>query len=132
MVPLVKLLVLVTMLAACDKLPAAPEAKAFDAMSAQAKCEATLPRAKKCTEELMLAELGSIGGGNDELVGALREDLSKTPTYSDDAEAIHRNACLGSRDDSYARGIVRCWDVTPCEAFAKCVYSAPPTSAPRR
>lgn len=125
-----KVVALAVMLAACDKLPDAPEAKAFEAMSMDGKCEATLPRAKKCADELMLAELATIGGdlATAELADGLREDLKKSPTYSDDAEAMHRTSCAGSRDDSYMRGILRCWDVTPCRAFAECVYK--PAAAP--
>ena len=70
-------------LGACDKLPAAPDAKAFEAMSWEARCEATMPRAKRCTDELLIAELATLDGGDaSELTDALREDLSKKPTYS--------------------------------------------------
>jgi hypothetical protein len=120
---------LLAMLAACDKLPPAPEAAAFAAMSSQAKCEATLPRAKRCVDELLVAEVDSLNpGGDPAFTDALREGMDKSPTYSDDAEAMHRTSCLASRDGSYTRGILRCWDTTPCRAFAECVYK---TEAPR-
>ncbi|MBL9020257.1 MAG: hypothetical protein JNL83_39090 [Myxococcales bacterium] len=126
-----RILLAVVALAACDKLPAAPDAQAFETLSPEGKCEATLPRAKRCTDELLLAEVASLDpGGNSELTNALREDLGETPTYSDDAEAMHRSSCLGSRDDSYPRGVLRCWEVTPCKAFAECVYK--PVASPRR
>lgn len=128
-----RFLALLAVLTACDKLPAAPEAKAFEAMSLAEKCEATLPRAKTCTDELMVASLQALNGGApDELAEAIRDDLDKTPTYSDDAEAMHRTSCLGSRGDSYPRGILRCWEVTPCRAFAECVYQLPAPASPRR
>lgn len=125
------LVLLVAVLAACDKLPSAPDSKAFEAMSPEAKCEATLPRAKRCAKELLVANVASLG---DESTREFSEDLGEDmgPVYADEAEAMHENACRGSREDSYQRSVMRCWDVTPCKAFAECVYNVPPAPAPRR
>ncbi len=128
-----RLLVLVLALApatACSDKPKAPDAKAFAAMSAEDKCEATLPRGKKCQGALLALDLERISGDGSSALSA--EDNAKLHEEPEDkeAEGMHRLQCNASR--TYADAVLACWDRADCQAFAACVVTkqtmARPTS----
>lgn len=108
---------------ACGCKPPAPDPKQFAAMNEDAKCEATLPRAKKCVDELMAQQFESLmdpGSGADKQDAAeMAKELRKDESFSDEAEAIHHTNCAAST--TYADAVVACWAEPDCKAFATCV-----------
>jgi len=114
--------VLASLLAACNKLPEPPSAADFAAMTDEQKCEATAPRATRCTDELLVAELRDISG-DDAFAAEIGRDYATGPRPdADEAHTIHQLACRGDRDGAYQKAVFACWDVTDCSAFARCVY----------
>jgi hypothetical protein len=104
-------------LAACsDKLPEAPDAASFKKMTAEERCEATAPRATRCVDALMIAQLESLGSGLDDLGKKLRDEPRAT---DDEAREMHRTYC--AEGPSYADTVFACWDIKGCRAFAACV-----------
>jgi hypothetical protein len=125
--PRMRWLSILLVLAACsDKLPDPPSASAFAAMTEDQKCEATAPRATRCVEELMIADLRQLstasGDGNllaDEVAKAWEDEPR---AGGDEARRIHQAACLGDRDGGYMTAVVACWNEPDCKSFASCVY----------
>ena len=115
----------VLVLAACDKLPERPAEKEFEALGAGGKCKATAPRAMRCSDELMVAQLRALtmeGGG--ELADVVEKDLKDNAPLLEknpqkDREAMHKLNCVeGPR---YAEAVYKCWPIEDCKAFADCV-----------
>jgi hypothetical protein len=127
-------LAVVLLLGACgDKLPARPNEASFRAAGPTEKCKLTAPRAMRCADELMVAELRSLAGGDDGgLADAVAEDLKKDPkpTTKKDRRVMHEHMCLGG--PSYADAVFACWSEASCNAFAQCVMNpaAPPPTSP--
>jgi hypothetical protein len=122
-------LAVVLLLCACDKMPARPSEASFRAASPTEKCRLTAPRAMRCTDELMVAELRSLAGGDDGgLADAVAEDLEKDPkpTTKKDRRVMHEHMCLGG--PTYADAVFDCWSEASCKAFAQCVMKP---AAPR-
>lgn len=129
------LLALLLVATACSDKPAAPDPKEFAALDGERKCEATLPRAKKCVDEMMAQELESLldpgaGGGDKEVATAVAKEMREVQSFSDEAERLHQIHCTAS--DGYADAVVACWAEPDCKAFATCVMKKdtwrPPTS----
>lgn len=110
--------------AACSDKPSPPEPKAFAAMSAEAKCDAVMPRSKKCQDELMAQQFeGLMDPGGSEADKRVTADMAKEirgeTSFSDEAEGLHRVNCAAS--ETYAAAVVACWAEPDCKTFATCV-----------
>ena len=114
----------IALLAACDKLPDPPSASEFAAMTHQQKCEATAPRATRCTDELMVGELRELTGDREAAEEIGRDYAAGPSPNARQAREIHDISCASDRDGSYLKAIVECWNVSDCTAFADCVYKA--------
>ena len=118
--PIVRLAVIGVFVIACaDKPPAPPEPQKFQTMTATEKCEATAPRATRCSDELMLADAKDIDSalGND-----LERHMGDKHASQREAAEMRRIRCVGS--DSYPAAVLACWTTEPCQAFAECVTRA--------
>jgi hypothetical protein len=117
------LLALLLVTAACSGKPSPPDPKQFAAMSEEEKCNAVLPRAKKCQDELMAQQFESLadpGSAADKKVTEdMAKELRKEESFSDEAEALHRTNCAAS--ETYAAAVVACWAQPDCKTFATCV-----------
>ena len=125
-------LAVVLLLAACsDKMPGRPDEASFRAAAPSEKCRLTEPRATRCSDELLVADLRSLAGSDDGgLADAVAEDLHKDsrPTTAKARRAMHQNMCLAG--GGYAEAVFACWSETSCKAFAACVMksaSSPPS-----
>ncbi|MEO7094557.1 MAG: hypothetical protein ABI175_14975, partial [Polyangiales bacterium] len=110
-------------------------AKQFAAMTVEAKCEAALPRARRCVDELMAQQLESLmdpgaSEADKKATAELTKELRGEKSFSDEAEGLHRTNCAAS--ETYADSVVACWPQVDCKAFAACVLAkdapARPTS----
>lgn len=114
---------LLLLVACSDKTPAAPAPKEFAALDEDAKCAATLPRAKKCADELLAAEFESLAVDGSEAdkkaTAELSKGLSEEQSSSDEAEAMHAINCHAS--EGYPGAVVACWAEPDCKTFARCV-----------
>jgi hypothetical protein len=91
-----------------------PRPTGFAAMSSGEQCTATAPRSRPCHNELLKAELRSVGASD---VLDARKDFDE-PVDDREAETLQANECLGS--PGYARAIFECWSQPSCDALAKC------------
>jgi len=115
----------VLVLASCDKLPARPAEKEFEALGPGGKCKATAPRAMRCSDELMVAQIRALameGGG--EMADVIEKDLKDSAPLLEknpqkDREAMHKLNCVGG--PSYAEAVYKCWSIEDCKTFADCV-----------
>ena len=109
----------VFVIACANKPPAPPDPKQFQAMTATEKCEATAPRATRCSDELMLADAKDI----DNALGSdLERHMGDEHASRREADEMHRIRCVGS--DTYPAAVLACWTTEPCQAFADCVTRA--------
>jgi hypothetical protein len=118
-------LALLLSLAACDKFPTRPDEAKFRAADPMEKCKLTEPRAIRCTDELLAAELRSLGGPDDGgAANALAEQVEKDskPLTKEMRHSMHKTACIGSLDDGYTNGVFDCWSISDCKRFAECVH----------
>ncbi|MEO7096616.1 MAG: hypothetical protein ABI175_25385 [Polyangiales bacterium] len=136
------LLVLALVTAACSDKPAAPDPKAFAAMSEDAKCDAAFPRAKRCVDELMAQQFESLvepgaSEADRKVATEMANEIRKEKSFADEADALHRTSCAAS--PTYADAVVACWPEPDCKAFATCVIkkdsamlgpSAKPSTSP--
>jgi hypothetical protein len=117
------LLALLLVTTACGDKPSPPDPKQFATMSEEAKCEAVLPRAKKCQDELMAQQFESlmdpVSEADKQVAAEMTKELREEKSFSDEAEALHRNNCAAS--ESYPDAVVACWAEPDCKAFAACV-----------
>ncbi|CAN5923455.1 hypothetical protein BH11MYX3_BH11MYX3_34050 [soil metagenome] len=122
------LFVILIVASACSgKPPTPPDPQAYKAMTEEQKCAATAPRATRCVDELMIAHLRQLMGSDAdgaELARAFADDVNEKRSSADQADAMHRTNCVGSRGTLYQDAVIACWNTTPCEAFAKCVADA--------
>ena len=128
-------LALLFALAACDKPPTRPDEAKFRAADPTEKCNLMAPRAVRCADELLVAQLRSMGGPDGaDISGAVAEDLEKNPKQlsDEDRRAMHVNMCLGSLNDGYVNAVFDCWSVAGCKQFADCVMKPAPPKPPRR
>ena len=113
-------LALVAVLAACHDKPAKPDPAAFAKMTRGQQCAATAPRAEKCADELMVADLHALGSQLGSGLDALEDKLRDSPPATDDeAHEMQRLHCVESAH--FAEAVVACWDEDGCDAFAACV-----------
>jgi hypothetical protein len=118
-------LALLLVTAACsDKPPAAPDPKAFAAMGEEAKCEATLPRAKKCVDELMAQQFEdlvdpSASAADKQVSAQVAKEIRAESSFSDEADKLHHVNCAASA--TYPDAVVACWAETDCKTFSACV-----------
>jgi hypothetical protein len=101
------------------RLPDAPDAQKFAAMTEEQQCDAVLPRTTDCAGELMAASLLSIA--DDPAMKDLAHDLNKTPASDSENRAIARTQCVADR--GFATAALACWATEGCEAFSTCVYA---------
>lgn len=117
------LLALLLVTTACGDKPTAPDPKQFAAMSEDAKCEATLPRAKKCQDELMAQQFESLmepGSAADKKAAEeMAKELREEKSFSDESEALHHTNCAAS--ETYPDAVVACWAEPDCKTFSACV-----------
>lgn len=97
-------------------IPPPPDRAAFDKMSVEDKCRATLPVGARCANELVDAELATLmpdaKAPGDRVSGA-------------EAEKVYLADCFGNVGDEGARAAYACWDkASDCTAFAACVTAA--------
>jgi len=85
----------------------------FAAMSPEAQCTATAPRARPCHNELLRAEMRSLG-----LLDT--SAINDKPVDDKEADVLHLADCDGS--PGYARAIVECWAQPSCDELAKCTF----------
>jgi hypothetical protein len=124
----VRLVIALVLLVACDKVPTRPDEAKFRAADSMEKCKLTEPRAIRCSDELLAAELRSLGGPDDgDATNAIAEQVEKDPKPLSDKQrhAMHETSCLGSLNDEYVNGVFDCWAIADCKAFATCVMKAP-------
>ena len=116
------LLLPLIILAACKGTPSPPDPKAFAAMTPEARCEAVAPRATQCVDELMIADLHSVGI-DPALAKELETQLGNSPrAKGDEAAAMHKTRCASTK--GYPPAVVACWAIQPCQAFVDCVVRA--------
>jgi hypothetical protein len=117
---------LLILVAGCHKSPSEasaralpkPDPVAFAKLAAGAQCDATAPRARPCSNEILKAELASLSNGQVKTTPALEE-----PADDKEAEVLQRTQCL---EPTYPKAVVECWTVEGCEAFATCVAKHEP------
>jgi hypothetical protein len=116
-------------LVACDKPPPArPDEATFRAASPMEKCRLTEPRAVRCSDDLMVAELRSMTQGDkgmEDFANVVEEDVKLDKPTSEDRHVMHKTSCLGSVGTSYQDAVFECWAVEGCKKFAECVMAKP-------
>ena len=118
---------LLILVAGCHKSPSEasaralpkPDPVAFAKLDADAQCDASFPRARPCSGEMLKAELAALTDGELKVGSALEE-----PGTDKEEEAMQRARCLG--EATYPKAVVECWTVEGCEAFATCVVKHEP------
>lgn len=113
------------LLVACSSRAAAPDPTEFRKMTPEQKCKVTAPRAARCADELMQAELRAIDPGHamDEIAKRLEDEPKANAA---EATRIHEAGCMS--DPHYTESIVACWNLDDCNEFAACVTK---TQAPK-
>lgn len=122
---------LLVALTACDRFPSRPDEAKFRAADSMEKCKLTAPRAIRCSDELMIEELRSLGGPDDgAAANALAEQVEKDskPLTQEQRHSMHKTSCAGSLDDGYVNGVFDCWAIADCKKFAECVMKQPAKS----
>lgn len=113
------LLVLLLVTTACkDEAPVAPDPKQFATLSLEQKCETTRPRASRCIDEILIAQLESMAA-DKEMTDSLAKGLRREKSGPEEADEMHRTSCRAS--DAYADAVYACWAKTDCKSFAACV-----------
>jgi hypothetical protein len=123
----VRTLIALLLVAGCKGKPALPDPAAFRAMTPEAKCEAVAPRATLCIDELLVADMKDVGLDSS-ISKQLEGDVRSRRATDDEAEAMHRIRCEGSKP--YPDAVIACWTTEPCTAFAECVIRAEHASKP--
>jgi hypothetical protein len=100
-----------------------PDPTKFAAMTEDAKCKATAPRARACVDDLIAAQFAQ-AGGDQETTEGLSEVLHRDESSKDEAADVHRITCLGS--PTYADAVFACWAKPDCKTFVQCVVEKDP------
>ncbi len=109
--------VLLAVVGCKTKAPDPPDPAAWAKLGPDEKCRQAFPRAADCTDELIAAQMSSLGGSGlgDEMLNKMKDE----PTSDRDAVRVHKVQCAGSKH--YADAVYACWKTEGCAAFAKCV-----------
>src|SRR5258706_15901218 len=113
--------------AACSDKP--PDLAKFKAMSEADQCEAAAPRATRCIDDLLVADIKAVGL-DKELRGKLVKDVRTTHSTPDERKAMHEIQCLSG--PAYTNAVVACWTIEPCKEFAECVVREESKAPPRK
>jgi hypothetical protein len=131
---MMRVILVLLALTACDKLPERPSEATFKEASDYEQCRLAASRAILCTDEIMVEELRAIPGleGAGDLAEVVEEGLAndKPRTVASeraDRIKLHKASCLA--DPKYAGAVFSCWAIEDCKKFAACV--AKPPAAPR-
>ena len=115
--------------AACSDKPAPPDLAKFKAMSEDDQCEAAAPRATRCMDDLLVADIKAVGLDKD-LKGELVKEVRTTPSTPDERKTMHKVQCMS--DPAYANAVVACWTIEPCKEFVECVVREESKAPPRK
>jgi hypothetical protein len=118
---------LLILVAGCHKPPSEasaralpkPDPSAFAKLDPAEQCDATFPRARPCSNEILKAELAALSNGQVTSAPALEE-----PASEKEEAIMQRTHCLG--EPTYPEAVVECWTVEGCDAFATCVANHEP------
>lgn len=117
---LVLVLVLVASCGDADRGP--PDPQQYKAMTDEQKCDATAPRATRCIDELLAAQMKDVLAADAKSGAEIDQALDRTPgATASQASEMHRVSCAG--DPHYADAIVACWSTAGCRQFADCVLA---------
>ncbi len=124
--------VMLLLVTACSDKPSAPDPKQFAALGEEAKCAATLPRAKRCIDELMAQQIERLmqpaSEADKQATQQLAKEMRQETSASDEAEKVHETNCAAS--EHYADAVVACWAEPDCRAFAACVIEKDAATLP--
>src|SRR5262245_36128596 len=97
-----------------------PDPQRYARMTPDERCEATAPRTRDCTSELIEYQLHTLAGGPYRDVEAA---VRATPEVDADAALrVHETMCLGNRErNAFPDAVVACWSAPSCSALADCV-----------
>jgi hypothetical protein len=115
--------VLVVALVACGGGPKPPDPARYQAMSEEERCEATAPRATKCIDELLAADLRDLASavGSEVEAAAAAMERDDRPLGDREALTIHQIRCETA--ETYPDAVLACWSESGCDAFARCVIA---------
>src|SRR5688500_5126093 len=118
-----RLTLIAIVLCACGKTPLEkPDPAALQRLTYEAQCEAVAPRAGRCANELMIADLESLARSDGMDVSAIVDDMRRDDDLSSEqARSIARHSCMGTATETFPARVLACWDEDDCTRFAACV-----------
>jgi hypothetical protein len=116
---------LLLVICACGKRLEKPDPAELAKLEYDAQCAAVAPRAGRCANELIAADLRSLPvdePGQRELARAAAGGARELTDH--EARGIAITSCVGRADRTFPARVLTCWDEDDCTRFADCVTPA--------